>query len=202
MAGAAGFYVSEPTRLAKIVGFVARDGDIAPGFVGMANFGHWRLICVRGPAPLKGLLSASAAKSNSAQESGNACRVNQEIRAPGASQGSSADVLAAANFSLLGAKRTPALMLRLPPTAEAGDPVRLKVDDGDIVTTTVRECAAGECLAVSSLADGEWDKLARAKTLQIAFPAAGKQPVLLDLSVEGLREAMAAMSSAQTPASN
>jgi len=111
-------------------------------------------------------------------------------------------VLAAANFSLLGAKRTPALMLRLPATAEAGDPVRLKVDDGDTVTTTVRECAGGECLAVGSLTDQEWDKLAQAKTLQVAFPAAGKQPVLLDLPVEGLREAMTAMRRAQIPAAN
>ncbi len=200
-AGAAGFYASEPSRLATIIDLVARRDTIASGFVGMANFGHWRLICVRGPAPLQGLLAASAKENKSGQASGNACRVNQEIRAPGAAQETSpADVLAAANFSLLGAKRTPALMLRLPPTAEMGDQVNLRMDEGDIVTTTVRECGGGECLAAGSLTAAEWDKLAQAKTLQIAFPAAGKQAVLLDLSVDGLREAMSAMSRAQLPA--
>jgi invasion protein IalB len=202
-ASAAGFYFSEPSRLGAIVDLIAGRSGIVPGFVGMANFGHWRLICVRGPAPLQGLLAASAAENKNAQAAGNACRVNQEIVAPGTpKESSSADVLAAANFSLLGAKRTPALMLRLPPTAEAGDPVRLRVDEGDVVTTMVRECGGGECLAAGSLTSAEWDKLAQAKTLQIAFPAAGKQAVLLDLPVDGLREAMAAMGRAQIPAPN
>jgi len=92
-AGAAGFYASEPSRLATIIDLVARRDSIASGFVGMANFGHWRLICVRGPAPLQGLLAASAKENKSGQASGNACRVNQEIRAPGAAQETSpADV--------------------------------------------------------------------------------------------------------------
>jgi invasion protein IalB len=202
-AAAAGFYMSEPSRLAATIDFVAGRSTIAPGFVGMANFGHWRLICVRGPAPLRGLLAASAAEAKSSEATGNACRVNQEIRAPGApADTSSPDVLAAANFSLLGAKRTPALMLRLPATAEAGDSVRLRVDDRDVVTTTVRECAGGECLAAGALTDTEWDKVMQARTLQIAFPAAGKQPVLLELSIEGLREAASAMSRAQIAVPN
>jgi invasion protein IalB len=199
-AGAAGFYFSNPSRLAAMFNVVSDRGRIVPGFVGMANFGHWRLICVRGPAPLKRLIAASPAANKNAQQTGNACRVNQEIRAPGAPQDS--EVLAAANFGLLGAKRTPALMLRLPPTAETGDPVRLRVDDGDIVTTMVRECADGECLAAGSLSAAEWDKLSQARTLQIAFPAAGKQAVLLDLPVDGLRDAIAAMDRAQIPATN
>jgi invasion protein IalB len=195
--------MSEPTRLAATVDFVAGRGTIAPGFVGMANFGHWRLICVHGPAPLQGLLAASAADAKNPKATSNACRVNQEIRAPGSpADASSSDVLAAANFSLLGAKRTPALMLRLPATAEAGDSVQLRVDDADVVATTVRECGDGECLAAGALTTAEWDKLAQARTLQIAFPAAGKQPVLLELSTEGLREAMSAISHAQVAVSH
>jgi len=73
------FTRAEPSRLATIIDLVARRDSIASGFVGMANFGHWRLICVRGPAPLQGLLAASAKENKSGQASGNACRVNQEI---------------------------------------------------------------------------------------------------------------------------
>src|ERR1051326_6695445 len=81
---------------------------IARGFIGMANFGHWRLICMPGPAPLNGLTPASPPSEGAATpQTGNACRVNQEMPAPqgkdeAATQ--SAKVLIAANFSLVGTK--------------------------------------------------------------------------------------------------
>jgi len=45
-----------------------------------------------------------------------------------------------------------------------------------------------------------WTSSRKRKRCRIAFPARSKQAVLLDLSVDGLREAMSAMSRAQLPA--
>src|ERR1051326_2578344 len=116
---AAAFYVvlgapSPGEILARLRG----EPAIARGFIGMANFGHWRLICIAGPAPLNGLTPPAAGSDTpkAATSRANACRINQEMPAPQdkADAGSQpAKVLIATNFSLIGAKRTPAAMLRL-----------------------------------------------------------------------------------------
>src|SRR4051812_27242702 len=183
----------------EIFARIRGEPTIARGFVGMANFGHWRLICMPGPAPLNGLTPAPSANdpanSPNAQRA-NACRVNQEMPTPGdngqpASQ--PAKVLIAANFSLVGQMRTPAAMLRLPPTAQPGDTINLRFDDGTIVKTMVRDCAAAECFATGALSESEWGRLASAKSLQVTFPVANRQWVLLDVPVEGLSTAIAAL---------
>src|SRR4051812_29858735 len=51
---------------------------IRQGFIGMSDFGDWRLICVPGPnarIPAPRADEAEAAKTNS-------CRLNQEVAAP------------------------------------------------------------------------------------------------------------------------
>jgi hypothetical protein len=183
---------------------VLRGGDrIAPGFVGVAQFGHWRLICVPGPPPLNGLSSATAVPA-----SVNACRVNGEMPAPASAAPAVATpvavgsptppvVLVAANFSMVGPMKRPALMLRLPPTARAGDAVGLRLDGGYGVHTVVRDCTPQQCLAAGALSDEDWARLVVTKALQISFPAANGQGVLVDLPVDGLTEAAGALARAQ-----
>ena len=206
-------------RPAELLAMVRGDTRIAPGFIGMANFGRWRLICVPGPPSLDGLNAAAAPAPDNAATvkvpTGNACRINQEIAAPGLpglgqnavreqTAGRTPDqppaaVIIAANFSLVGPKRTPAAMLRLPATARAGDAISLRFDDETVITTIVRDCAATECLAAGTLSDSDWAHLSAAKSLRVTFPAAGRQWVLLDLPVEGLAAAVAALSRAELP---
>jgi len=200
---AAAFYVvlgapSGPEILARLRG----EPAIARGFIGMANFGHWRLICVPGPPSLDGLTPAAAGEAVSAASApngNNACRINQEMPAPQDKGDTPAKVLIAANFSLVGAKRAPAAMLRLPPTAQPGDAISLRVGDGATIKTMVRDCAAAECLATGVLSEADWNRLASAKRLQVTFPVAGRQWVLLDLPVEGLATAIAALARAENP---
>jgi len=190
---------------AEILARLRGEPAIARGFVGMASFGHWRLICTPGPVPLDGLGApppGNATVTAAATRTGNACRINQEMPAPqenneAASQ--PAKVLIAANFSLVGGRRTPAAMLRLPATARPGDVISLRFDDGATIKTMVRDCASAECFATGGLSEAEWDHLASAKSLQVTFPVAGRQWVLLDLPVEGLSTAMAALARAENP---
>ena len=193
---------------AELVSLSKGQPRIVPGFIGMARFGQWRLICVPGPAQPDGLTdqsvlptdatAASAAKAPKA----NACRINQEM--PVSPQGPASaeapgQVLVAANFRLVGPRRMPAAMLRIPVTARPGDPVALRFEDGAQVPTMVRDCAATECLAAGSLTDAEWDHLSTAKSLQVTFPVTGRQWVLLDLPLEGLPAAIAALHRAEIP---
>jgi invasion protein IalB len=106
-------------------------------------------------------------------------------------------VLVATNFSLIGPRRTPAVMLRVPATARPGDAIGLRFDNGPMVQTFVRDCAAAECLAAGTLTTADWDKLSTAKSLQVSFPATGRQWVLLDLPLAGLSTAIAALTRAE-----
>jgi invasion protein IalB len=181
---------------AELIALVRGGPRIAPGFVGMANFGRWRLICVPGPPALDGLDASAPASTPSA----NACRINQEMPAPQetAQSGEAAPkVIVAANFSLVGPKRMPAAMLRLPATAQPGDEISLRFDDGAAIKTVVRDCAATECVAAATLTAGDWARLSDARSLKVTFPAARRQWVLLDIPVEGLSTAIAALSRAE-----
>ena len=144
-----------------------------------------------------------------AEATGNSCRINQEVpapeqaaaagEAPGQPQSQAPkQVIIAANFSLVGPKHMPAAMLRLPPTARPGDEINLRLDDRAVVKTTVRDCAATECLAAGTLTAADWARLSGTQILQVTFPAAGRQSVLLNLPVEGLSEAIDALNRAET----
>ena len=183
--------------LSGLVGLTRSEPRVTPGFIGMANFDQWRLICVPGPQQ-DGLDPGSADVPAGSPAKPNACRVNREMPAPqqdGAP--GEAQVIVAANFSLIGPKQVPAAMLRLPATARPGDAISLRFDDGAVVKTMVRDCAATECLAAGTLTESDWDRLSAARSLQISFPAAGRQWVLLDLPVQGLSAAIAALKQAE-----
>ena len=181
---------------------MARGGPrITPGFIGMAEFGRWRLICIPGPSSLEGLgASAQAAQSAPTPAgAGNACRINQEMPASGEgpAQGPPpAQVIVAVNFSLVGPRRTPSAMLRLPPTARAGDVITLRFDDLSEVKTMVRDCTLTECLAAGTLTPDHWQHLSATNSLQVMFPALARQWVILNLPVQGLAAAIDALNRA------
>ena len=181
---------------------MARGGQrIAPGFVGVAEFGRWRVICVPGPASLDGLDASTAPgpQPNVKPSSGNACRINQEMPASTESPAgppSPSQVIVAVNFSLVGPRRTPSAMLRLPPTARAGDVITLRFDDSSLVKTMVRDCADMECLAAGTLSPEDWQHLSSTNSLQLTFPALARQWVILNLPVQGLAAAIDALKSA------
>ncbi|HEY4264149.1 MAG TPA: hypothetical protein VGM72_02440 [Micropepsaceae bacterium] len=165
--------------LAGLFGAGPEAKAIAPGFVGVANFGEWRLICVPGPVQLDSLSTTSAPDpAVPAKTHANACRINQEMMAPqqnprtGEKPG---QVIVATNLSLIGLKQTPAAMLRLPVTARPGDMVGFRFDDGAMAQTKVRDCAATECLAAWTLSGSDWRHLSAARSLQVIFPATGRQ---------------------------
>ena len=196
----------DPSIRARVFAVASGSAPVEPGFIGIADFGQWRLICVPAPNMMAGLgpLAQSGAPASSSASSGNACRINREMAAPpqtatiGTTE-SPSDVILAANFSLVGPKRVPAVMLRLPATARAGDAISLRFDDQTAINTMVRECAT-ECLATGDLTSAEWAHLSTAKSLKVMFPAAGRQWVLLDLPTEGLSEAILALDRAELAA--
>jgi invasion protein IalB len=192
--------LSGRARIGELVGLRPSESRIAPGFLGMANFGQWRLICVPAPALLDGLSATGGPAPPVAPpkaRNANACRVNQEMVAPQQDAGPG-QVIVAANFSLVGPNQTPAAMLRLPVTARAGDMVGFRFDDGAMAQSKVRDCAATECLAAWTLTNSDWERLSTARSLQVTFPATGRQWVLLDLPVQGLAAAIAALKRAET----
>lgn len=172
---------------------------IAPGFTGVAKFGEWRLICVPGPSTFDGLGPNLSSGEQGAPKTpaGNACRINQEMPAPESAE-ATRRVIIAANFSLVGPRHMPAAMLRLPATARPGDIISLRFEDQAVVNTMVRNCTATECLAAATLSPSDWAHLSDAKSLQVAFPALGRQWVLLNLPVDGLSAAMDALGRAAT----
>jgi len=176
---------------AEIISLSNGGARVTPGFVGTANFGQWRLICVPGPARA-GVLGADKTTAST-----NSCRVNQEMPSPRNAATSTTSVIVAANFRLVGPKRSPAAMLRLPVTARAGDPVGLQFEDGAVVQTLVRDCGAAECVAAGTLTQADWDHLSTATSLQVRFPATGRQWALLDLPLQGLSAAIAALERAE-----
>ena len=202
-AGAAVSYVGASLR----PGLLALGKDqprIEPGFIGVADFGKWRLICVPAPSMMEGLgplAQPGAPPAPVRKATGNSCRINGEMAAPAAAPDSKASspVIFAANFSLVGPKRMPAAMLRLPATARPGDAISLRLDDQSAIKTIVRECAT-ECLAAGDLTSADWTHLSTTKSLQVTFPAPGGQLVLLDLPIPGLADALGALDRAETPA--
>jgi len=174
---------------------------IIPGFIGVAEYGRWRVICVPGPSSLDGLDASTAPgpQPNVKPSGGNACRINQEMPASAESPSgppSPSQVIVAVNFSLVGPRRTPSAMLRLPPTARAGDVITLRFDDSSLVKTMVRDCADTECLAAGTLSPEDWQHLSATNSLQLTFPALARQWVILNLPVQGLAAAIDALRSA------
>jgi hypothetical protein len=199
-AAAAVSYVGASLR-PGLLAFGKAQPRIQPGFIGIADFGKWRLICVPAPSMMEGLgpLAQPGAPPAPAQKAkGNTCRINGEMVAPAAAPDSksTSPVIFAANFSLVGPKRMPAAMLRVPATARPGDAISVRFEDQATIKTIVRECAT-ECLAAGDLTSADWAHLSTAKSLQVTFPAAGGQLVLLDLPVSGLADAIGALDRAE-----
>jgi invasion protein IalB len=180
--------------LAGEVAAAVAGRNLSPGFVGVMQFGRWRLICEPGPGPgpLADPGNANAAPANTGPRI-NTCRVNQEVAAAGDPR----HVIVAANLSVVGANRSPSLMLRLPATARAGDKIALTLDDDHALDTIVRACTERECLAAGGLTREDWTRLVASRALHVTFPAVGRQMVFVDLDSDGLAEAASAMTLAQ-----
>jgi invasion protein IalB len=167
-----------------------RAAALPRGYVGMASFGAWRLICSpRAPRPASPQPAAAAAPTPS-----NQCRINHEVvdaTRPG-------EVIVAANLVLAGPAGKPAVVFRLPRTAHDGDEVVLRADRTSRARAIVRGCTEGECVAVGELTADGWERVVAAGTLQVAFPARNRQRVLVEIPTRGLADAAAAMKAAQT----
>lgn len=159
--------------------FAPITGEVDLGFVGIVNFGHWRLIC--DPAP-----------GNAKTRQDNICRLNQEV----ATSDRPNEVILAANLRPPGSSDHAAIALRLPPTAHVGDKIVLRFGDS-VVRLPVHECSAVQCLAHGELDGDVWNELLAAAALQAVLPASQGQRALVDIPVDGLAQAAAAMSKAQ-----
>ena len=198
---------------------------VESGFVGASIFGDWELICTPGPelAPAPAPLDRPNSAAPVATES--ACRVRYEAIAasvpevtpppdainpgtatpiaPAATPAAPATVAApqvilTVNLSLVGPTKRPALMLRLPATLKADDVVTLRNGESFAIDAVVRECDEEECMAADSLTDEEWMRLVAADALQVVFPFDETQLVSVDVGVNGLPAAVAALIEAQT----
>ena len=155
------------------------SGEVEAGFIGIVNFGHWRLIC-----------DPASEKIKSRQE--NFCRINQEV----STKDRPNEVILAANLRMLARAEHATLALRLPPTARVGDKIVLRFG-GHVLKLPVHECSAVQCLARAQL-DGEgWSELLDAAAVQAVLPASQGRRALVDIPVDGLAQAAAAMSKAQ-----
>ena len=119
----------------------------------------------------------------------SACRLNQEISA----QDDPGRVVLAANFSTVGPMATPALLLRLPGTLRSGDPILVRIGEHTVLKTSVRDCAASECVAAGDLSEEEWSRIIAASDLQVTFPLSDGKLVYIKLAVDGLVDAAAAL---------
>lgn len=154
-------------------------GEVEAGFVGIVNFGHWRLIC-----------DPVSDKIRARQE--NICRINQEV----STKDRPNEVILAANLRLLGRTQRAALALRLPPTARVGDKIVLRFGEY-VLKVPVHECSAVQCLARAELDGESWSELLDAAAMQAVLPASKGRRALIDIPVDGLAQAAAAMNKAQ-----
>lgn len=152
-------------------------GEVDAGFIGIINYGRWRLICV----PASGPKSAP----------NNDCRVNQEVAPPGHPD----QVILAANLRL-SADRHHAVMLRLPPTAHDGDMITLRYGDATL-KAPVHACSQSECVARADLNDDDWNALIAAESLQAVMPTSIGERALVDISSDGLPQAVSALNRAE-----
>jgi len=184
-----------PRNLTDLNAAISGEDAVAPGFVGVLEFGAWRLICAPGPQSALPALSSELQSIDPIEEPGttNTCRVNQEV---GASD-TPGHVILAVNLSMIGPQRRPALMLRIPSTAHAGDAITVEMSNAEAMQTMVRECFLDECVAANDLSQADWRSLIDTEMLQITFPSIDGQTAYVDLPVEGLAEAVAAMDVAQ-----
>ena len=161
---------------------------VGEGFVGREQFGDWRLICVPGPDA-----RVAVGPDDAPTSSNNACRLNQEVVDPE----DPSRVILAANLTVVGPLKRPALMLRLPATFQSGDSITVRIDQERAVRTAVRDCSERECVAASDLSQDDWPRMTSAKDLQVMFRMSDGKIVFVTLGVEGLSEAAAALSRAQ-----
>lgn len=188
--------------------FGENDADpatYAPGYVGTSAFGDWVLICT--PAaetatpPVSFDIPDAGAKANAIEST---CRIRYEAYAANDQQSAAADqdprVILDISLSRVGPNRSPALMLRLPPTLAEGDPVTIRTRGDFSFEVLARDCSAEECVAAGSLSEEEWDRLVEASGIQVVFPLDETQRVAVDVSDNGLRDALTVLEAAQAPA--
>lgn len=179
-----------PTGLAELSSALTRRSDVQPGFVGVQNFGAWRLICVEAPSiavpPLADAAPAEPIKAS-------ACRLNQEVPA----QDEPGRVVLSANLSTVGPRASPALMLRLPGSFRSGDSILLRIDDTDVLRSSVRDCTEFECVAANDLSEEDWARIIAAQDIQVNFPMSDGKQVYVKLGVDGLADGAAALEAAQ-----
>src|SRR5262249_32820425 len=152
-------------RMAAGAKYSPITGEVEAGFVGIVNFGHWRLIC-----------DPASDRPRAPQES--ICRINQEV----STKDRPNEVILAANLRAMGRSQRAVLALRLPPTARVGDKIVLRFG-GYILKVPVHECSAVQCLARAELDTDSWGELLDAAAIQAVLPASQDRRALVDIPV-------------------
>jgi invasion protein IalB len=181
--------------------------SVAPGYIGESSFGDWRLICEPAAESPIAPETFDAPDAGPAPEmADSACRVRFEAFAPQEAKGETnaeepePGVILVVNLSRVGPARSPALMLRLPPTLKEGDTVTIRGRGEFSLEILARNCSAEECVAAGTLSETDWNRLTGETGLQAVFPLDETQRVAVDISTEGLRDALTALDATQPPA--
>jgi len=173
-------------------GAIGNGAPMEADFIGIVNFGHWRLICVPGPTPrnIAGVrIDGTRETPPDTAEPARNCRVNQEVVSPDGS----GHVVLAVNLRFVGPRGLPVASVRLPPTGVAGDTVALRLDGREAGPAEIRACTDTECFAFAALGADAWARMRTAARFDIVFPASENQLAVIAVPMDGFQDAVAAL---------
>jgi len=157
-------------------------------FMGTHAFGQWTLVCEN----VKGNTAAGATERR-------ICRSNAQRKVRANNQ-----ILLAAGFNVLyaGPQKQPAVLFRLPPSANAADHVNFAIDDNTNFQAPIGRCGQNECIVQGILPPEALEQMKTGKTLSIVYTANINQqpkPIRVDQSLYGFPESFEALTNATGP---
>ena len=164
-----------------------QPANVDATFMGTHAFGLWTLICETIHSP-----TAPA-------EQRRICRSNAQKRVR-----ANNEVLLAAGFNVLyaGPNKEPAVLFRLPPTANAGDHVDFAIDDNTTFQAPMGRCNANECIVQGILPAQALAQMKTGKIISIMYTASVNQQartIRVDQLLYGFPESFDALTKAKGP---
>ena len=163
--------------------------QISPGFVGTQPFGLWTLMCENLPA--QAAVAQPAAR--------RVCRTNARVVVRGPNN---APLLAAGlNIVMMDTQKSPGLLFRLPPAAQAADNINFAIDTNPMFKAPLH-CSAKECLAQGVLPADAIEQMRQGRTLSVLYTIKDRQQkdrkVRVDQLLHGFRQSYDAMTRAMS----